>query len=492
MADIYKERGGADYATEFYTQRGNIGQQLLREAPYERQAMAVEKQAQKLYSTGLEVEWQNTANELLNNPDLAKNPKGLQEELKKVTNDMAKTIEDKDVKLDFIVNSEIKGQAYVTKAIETKKRNDYRIAKSLTFQGIDEDTDTIGLSFSTLLGGEFNPDNVAIYGKAMFDVNNKINALNEDGTFMFTDEQRKSKQKAIDKAHYIALRGNLNGMPAYQLKTYLEDLSNDNINVPVGIDKDKQVVFKNLQDIVSQETYEKFKEYAGMIAKRKMSISKSGIVSDDDEAFALAEEQVTNAIMIENEITNIRDLKKDKPVERVLRNLELQDNIQNIGVGGLSETDYKRFRKQTTLDLMQAIKNDSDVFDDAWIRESAMSIGLQAMKNDGKIGGESWSDDMSVVMIRDFYSMAKEQGLDLRATDSASRDKAKSLASKAISNTIERVSGGYGREYNSIFLNGQKVSKKMIIEDQPEYNNQDYIIDNGKKIYNETGIEVDI
>lgn len=224
--------------------------------------------------------------------------------------------------------------------------------------------------------------------------------------------------------------------------------------------------------------------------KRHDKLVKEGM--NEEAAWDLANTQTSNAVMVESEFSNIEDLKKTAPVEYVLHNLELQDNIQRMGFEGLSETDYKKYRKLASIDLINAIKNEADTFDDAWIQESVMSTGLQAMKNDGKISGKAWSDDMSVVMIRDFYGMAKEKGLDLRATDSDSRDRAKKLAAKAISNTIERVSGGYGKEYNSIFLNGQKVSKAPIKPETANYENPDYIIENGKKIYNETGIEVEI
>ena len=239
----------------------------------------------------------------------------------------------------------------------------------------------------------------------------------------------------------------------------------------------------------ADQTYDVERRANAILSRKKAQLKKG---RTEEEALEIADKQTSNAIMIESELSNIKDLKKDKPVERILHNLELQDNIQNMTERDLSDSDYKKYRKEATLDLIQAVKNEADIFDDAWIQESAMSTGLQAMKNDGKIGGKAWSDDMSVVMIRDFYAMAKEKGLDLRATDSSSRDRAKEIASKAISNTIERVSGGYGKEYNSVFLNGKKVSKARITDESERYENNDYTVENGKKIYTDTGIEVEL
>ena len=501
MANIYEKQAVSDFSNKFYSHEGNSGQWLMKEGEkLQNQGEKTEDKAKETYATALKVDATSTMNELYSK--YSDDPVKLDEAFKKTYDKVSGEIVDDDVKINFLADVSLKRQAYITKAIENKKRKDYRIAKSITFDSIDADTETIGLAFSNAIGDEFNPDNAAAYGKSLYDAGQKINTLNDDGTFMFSDEQRRQKDRNIDRAHYIALRGNFRDMPAYQKKSYLEKLNDDDIYVPVGVDENNNIVRKNLQDVVTQETYEKFKDYANRVSKRKGALGGM----DDDEAYAIAEQQTTNAVLIDSELSNIKELQKDKPsehildnlgvkkgmkdVESVLRNLELQYNMDSMGENELAKGDRKTYKKQAMEQLIGELKKKEDTFDDALIQESAMSVGLQAMKHDGKIGGKAWSDDMSVVMIRDFYSMAKEMGLDLRATDSASRDAAKKLSRKAIENTIERVAGGYGKEYNSLFLSGRKVSKSRLSDEQ--YNNPDYTVENGKKKYNETQIEVDL
>ena len=270
-------------------------------------------------------------------------------------------------------------------------------------------------------------------------------------------------------------------------------LSEDKVEVPVGVDEDKNIIMRNLKDVVSLESYEKFKDYAEKISQRKKNIlGEYGYISEE-EADQIAREQQTNHDRIEGIFDDIDQLKKDKKAtDRVLTTLELLDVMDDMGPEKLATKEKKKYEDKGRQELMASLKNPASSFDE-WGRDSALAVGIQAMKNDGKIGGEAWGDDMSVVMIRDFYTMLKENSIDPRANDSGSREGAKKLASKAIQNTIEMVAGGYDQrdKFNSVFLYGRKVSKQPIKkEEKSGYVNSDYIIKNGTKQYTETGINL--
>ena len=498
MAKIYTENQISNYAHEVGTEGVKQEAQSLQgyATQFNQKAEDYEKQAKNIYGMALKNEAANTMNDLYTK--YSNDPVTLDAEFKKAYNKVSSEIVDDDIKIDFMADVSLKRQSYLTRAYENKRRSDYTRAKSIAYDSIEKNTQMIGDAFSSILGGDYSPDNVAAYGKAIYDTESIINTLNDDGTYMFSDEQRSMKRKAIDNAHYSSLVFDFNSLPAYKKRTYIENLLNDKVSIITGYDKENEgaPIYKNLQDIVSKDSYNKFKEYAFKFAKKKNSLLKNGLVLDEDEAWSIAEQQTTNSILIENEFSNIKAIssKKDKTakdrVECVIKNLSLQDAIQNFGMDGLSETDYKKYRKQAVIELLDFIKADEDDFDDSIWNETVMSTGLQVMKRDGKINESAWGDDASVAMIRNFYQMAKENNLDLRATDSGSRETAKKIASKAIKNTQERVSGGYGKEFNSVFLNGRKISNS-IISDKP-YNNPNYTVENGIKTYTETGIEVEL
>ena len=503
MAKIYTEQ----QTTELYNSTGEpgIAKEAQRVRGYARQmdadAQRYEQQAKKTYSTALKISAADTMNQLYAQyPD---DPVKLQEEFKKAYDKSIGEIADDDVKIDFMANMTLQSQSYISKAIDNKKKKDYRIMKSTTFDGIDKNTQMLGLSFSTLLGDDFNPDNVGVYNIALNNNNAMINTLNDDGTYMFTDEQRKRMRDDMDKSHLFALKTNFDDMESYKKDSYMKLLADDAVEIPVGVDEDKNIIRKNLRDIVTPESYEKFKDYAEKVYERKQKLLKKNGGLSEEEADALAQEQQRSEHIIKSALKDIKELKKDKDdeektVSSIIGNLELLDVMEQMKESKkVADNDYKKYRVDAIDELIDSINplkyKNADAYDDAIVSESVISVGLQAMRTDGKLGGEAWSKDMSVVMLRDFYAMLKEAGLDPRATDSGSRESAKKLASKAITNTIERTSGGYGKEFNSIFLYGRKVSKQPIKrEDNVGYVNTDYVIQNGQKIYKDTGIKVDL
>ena len=493
MAKIYTER----QTTELYNSTGTpaAAVEAQRVRGYARQmdadAQRYENQAKQTYSTALKISAADTMNQLYS--QYSDDPVALEEAFKKAYEKSVGEIADNDVKVDFMANVTLQSQSYISKAIENKKRKDYRIMKSTTFDGINSNTQKMGLAFSTLLGDDFNPDNVTNYNIAMANNNAMIDSLNEDGTYMFTDEQRKRMREDMDKTHLFVLKNNFDEMEPYKKNSYMKLLSEDKVEVPVGVDEDKNIIMRNLKDVVSPESYEKFKDYAEKISQRKKNILGEYGYIGEEEADQIAREQQTNHDLVDGIFDDIAQLKKDgKETERVLTTLELLDNLGNMGPEKLASKEKKKYEDKGRQELIASLKNPASSFDE-WGRDSALAVGIQALKNDGKLAGAGFDDKMSVVMIRDFYTQAKEAGLDLRAYDSGSRETAKKLASKAIQNTIEMETGGYDQrdKYNSAFLYGVKVSKQPIKREETSgYVNADYIIKNGTKQYTETGINL--
>lgn len=363
--------------------------------------------------------------------------------------------------------------------------------KSTTFDGIDKNTQTLGLAFSTLLGDDFNPDNVGVYNIAMSNNNAMINKLNDDGTYMFTDEQRKRMTEDMDKAHLFALKQNYDDMPSYQKDSYMKLLMSDKIEVPVGLDKDKNIVKKNLRDVISYDSYEKFKDYAEKVYKQKEKLLDEYGSLDPDEADKIALARKRSIDLITSSFDNIEQDRKDgNATERLLKTLELDSSIQSLDLTKLSKKDKEKYMTKSRQEMISALKNPANKFDEFGF-DSALSVGVQTMKNDGLIGGGDWSDDMSVVAMREFYTRVKESNLDLRANDSGSRDAAKSLMHKAVKSTIDLRFGGDMAEYNSRYIYGRKVSPQPIERATAQrYVNTDYAIKGGTKVYNETGINL--
>lgn len=458
---------------------------------FERKAKEHQALAEKLYENGSNIAITQGLNELSRNPKYASNPEAFALEADKMAEKIYAQIDDPNMKTEVAMNYELKKNPYINRAYAHmyKQQNDQLEYQALI--GIQDNMDSLGISIENVMDGTMRIDDLRVLSESKKDFDNYLSTKDTRGYDIFTPMQKVQLERQYNQNVINRLKGGYLQLPIQERQKIADTLREDAFSVSYK-DKDGIDVNGDIKEMLPTKSYLDFKDFVLRVSARaeKIAGSKENVSKEIQE---LADKQTMNSLLIESEMKNIKEIKKDKPVERVLRNLELQDNILGMGEDGLSDSDRKKYKKETVGDLLEALKNEENVFDDAWIQESSMSVALQALKHDGKIAGDAWGDDMSVVMIRDFYSMAKETGLDLRATDSASRESAKKLASKAISNTIERVAGGYGKDYNSIFINGRKVSKQPIKqEERTGYVNTDYILNGNKKTYNETGIEVDL
>ena len=458
---------------------------------FEKKAKEHQALAEKLYENGSNIAITQGLNELSRNPKYATNPQAFAAEADKMAEKIYSQINDPTMKTEVAMNYELKKNPYINRAYAHmyKMQNDQLEYQALS--GIQDNMDSIGISIENVMAGVMGADDLMVLSESKKKLDGYLNTKDTNGYNVFTPLQKMQLERQYNNSILTRLKGGYLQLPVQERQKIADTLKEDAFGVNMT-DEYGATISNDIKDMLPTKTYLDFKDFVLKTSARaeKIAGSKGNVSKEIQE---LADTQTMNSLLIESEMKNIKEIKKDKPVERVLRNLELQDNILGMGEDGLSDSDRKKYKKETISDLLESLKNEEDVFDDAWIQESSMSVALQALKHDGKIAGGAWGDDMSVVMIRDFYSMAKETGLDLRATDSASRESAKKLASKAISNTIERVAGGYGKDYNSIFINGRKVSKQPIKqEERTGYVNTDYILNGNKKTYNETGIEVDL
>ena len=305
MANIYKEKEVADYQNRFYSSEGNIGRQLLREAPqHERQAMALENQAQNLYSKGLEIEWQNTANELLNNPDLSKNPKGLQEELKKVTNNIAGTIEDKDVKLDFLVNSEIDSTSYINRAMANLKKEQDRRTRDIAENQIYASIDSISRSLYNSVSGVSNGDELASVYDSINKINQANNAVYSDGSRVFSQSQLKSYKNMLDKAIFDQFKNAYDDLPQNkkdELYNALESGTASFAKIKTE-DGEKDILVK---DILSPESYSNVKRY---IRQHKDDAYKLQKYEIEKQNFLQKQQILANEMKISSALENMSDV----------------------------------------------------------------------------------------------------------------------------------------------------------------------------------------
>lgn len=498
MGDIYTERGLTETPTVNIGEM-STGSDVRQSAKVfdaiedyaQQKAEKYQKLANELYVNGSNLAINDELQRLSNDPAFASNPQAFAKEADKVASKIYGDIQNPDVKADVIMHYELSKSPYINRAYSNMYRKQNEELEYQTLSDIQKNMDRTGISIENIMNGDFGVDDLRTLSEAKGNLDKYLASKDVRGFNLFTPGQRVQMERHFNNGIVERLKGGYLQLDVHERQKIIDMLKNDEFGVSYT-DEDGFISNGDLKSMLPTDSYLDFKDF--VLKSHARALKKAG--SSDEitpEMQALADRQMMNSIVIESEMKTIQDLKKEKPSERILHNLELMDNIDGIDEDGLTKSDRKKYKKETIGDLIESLKNPADTFDE-WGRDSAFSTALQALKNDGKMVGELWADEMSVVTIRDYYTMAKEQGLDLRAYDSSSRNISKDLMAKAIKNTQERYAGGYGKEYNSVFINGRKVSRQPIQRDASAKVNTDYFytINNGKKTYNETKIEVDL
>lgn len=498
MGDIYTERGLTETPTVNIGEM-STGSDVRRagkvfdaiEDYAQQKAEKYQNLANKLYVNGSNLAINDELQRLSNDPAYASNPQAFAKEADKVASKIYGDIQNPELKADVIMHYELSKSPYINRAYSNMYRKQNEELEYQTLSDIQKNMDRTGISIENIMNGDFGVDDIRTLSEAKGNLDKYLSAKDVRGFNMFTPGQRVQMERVFNNGVVERLKGGYLQLDVHERQGIIDMLKNDEFLVNRA-DKDGFVASGDIKSMLPTDSYLDFKDF--VLKSHARALKKAG--SSDEitpEMQALADRQMMNSIVIESEMKTIQDLKREKPSERILHNLELMDSIDGIDEDGLTKSDRKRYKKETLSDLIESVKNPASVFDETG-RDSAFSTALQMMKNDGKMEGSDWANEMSVVTLRDYYAMAKEQGLEFRAYDSSSRDKSKSIMSKAIQDTQERYAGGYGKDYNSVFINGVKVSRRPVERKNTLTSSTDnfYTINNGKKTYTDTKIEVDL
>ena len=230
MANIYEKQAVSDFANKSYSSEGNVGQWLMKEGEkLEGQGEKTEDKAKQTYSNALNVDWQNSMNSLINNPKYSADPKALQEESRKLTEKMSKEIVDDDVKVDFLVNAQLKSNAYYKNALANRKRIDDENRKMYALNSAYSDIDFVGKTISNGIAGTADVDDLFSAQQTLNNFEKNISIRNPDGTFVFSPETQIALREKIKKNKVDSFVDRFSVLPEYEQKKVYEELEKGNV-----------------------------------------------------------------------------------------------------------------------------------------------------------------------------------------------------------------------------------------------------------------------
>lgn len=255
--------------------QGNAGQQMMElgarvgkiSEELDDKAQKELMEAKKLYAQGLNINLSNSISELRRDESLASNPTGLASAMDKVLEDTLKDVDDDDVKTAVMVDYQLKRGTYINQAQTEFNRIQRAKAKSYAFDTVYANIDTMGLSFANALTGNYTDDDVVNFQHSLEAIKANINAKNPDGTYMFTDKQRKGMLNDAEKAQVTAFKSLYDGLSQEEKDTVRESINDDKMSL---IQTEQGSI--NIKDVVGEKNYQEMKKFVNDEEYKRVSL----------------------------------------------------------------------------------------------------------------------------------------------------------------------------------------------------------------------------
>jgi hypothetical protein len=262
MANIYTEQQVGNYAHDidstglFEEARRveNYGKQ------FEQKAQNYENKAKNTYELALKTQWQSSVNKLLNNPAYSNNPVAMQKEIKNITDKMSSEVVDDDIKVNFLVNAEIKKGSYINNALANRRKLEEEQSRSFLYDAIYSGIDSESIVLSNGISGVGDSSDLANAVYSNDTIKSAMEAKNPDGSFIFSDAQRRQMLKDREMATFNSFKASFGNLPDYKRREVYQKIKSDTMSLGV-LDNGNEGKELYLQDVISRDTYNKYKEF---------------------------------------------------------------------------------------------------------------------------------------------------------------------------------------------------------------------------------------
>ena len=287
MADIYKSRAiSPQYQSSFRASQVKYDD---KSKELQQKAMQEKAEADDIYSLSLNNAATMNMNELYTQYE--NDPKGLSEGLKKLGSKIADEIPTDEMKVKFLSNYMLSSQSLVNKAQANFDRVQEQKRKSAIFDNIQNNINKMELSFVNGLAGNGSVDDMYNFDQAIASNKNLINALDKDGTYLFSDAQRQAYLDRMDKIYINGFKSAYSGMSRGQKAKIGEMLDNDSYTITIGKDGEKQTI--NIRDLIGEKNYKEMKNSIRTIKAINEDLAYDYLNSDatNDQKLAFINDQ---------------------------------------------------------------------------------------------------------------------------------------------------------------------------------------------------------
>lgn len=270
---FYNEKIITDATPSVKIYEGNQGQALMKQGQQMKKEADKElEQAKKLEETGYKLNLSQGMNELATNQELMSNPQSLGQEMDKLAQNVTANIRDDDMKVKVLTDFEITKGSYLNKATTNMQRIQAENARSVTYDSVYKGIDSLSTSFGNAISGNYDDNDIVNYQYSLAKIKESVNARNLDGTYMFTDAQRRAMVKDAEKAQLTSFKLTFDDMPEKERVRVVDLIKSDNYYIQTS--EDSSI---NLRDIVGDEQYNNIKDYVKEDEYRKVALEEKRI-----------------------------------------------------------------------------------------------------------------------------------------------------------------------------------------------------------------------
>lgn len=265
---FYNEKIITDATPSVKIYEGNQGQALMKQGQQMKKEADKElEQAKKLEETGYKLNLSQGLNSLYTNPELMSNPQALGQEMDKLAQNVTANIRDDDMKVSVLTDFELAKGSYINKATTNMQRVQAENARSATYDSVYKGIDSLSTSFGNAVSGNYDDNDIVNYQYSLAKIKESVNARNLDGTYMFTDAQRRAMVKDADSAVVGGFIDTYSKLPEAQRMAIASKLENDYFRISLGddgfkyqgnIDLASRPVYRNEDGSVSTEVSRTF------------------------------------------------------------------------------------------------------------------------------------------------------------------------------------------------------------------------------------------
>lgn len=413
---------------QLYTQNQVLGHLPTKTQVHPDQAMVQEfskeaaqqhAQTQHLYTRFTLGALGNSAQKTFN--QFSDDPENLAKALDDQTQKVLADLPDQKVKNAVALGALMQRQALVKRASQNQENTLYRQERMAQGRQIQDNLSLMQTAYSNMLTPGQHTDDYGLYLQTLSE-NNILKERQVAGRNLFTPSQQEHVLKATDEAKLVALKSVFNALPAGKKEDFLEKLSRDEAKVYVD---EKQNI--PLQDTLSVDHYQAFKNYALKVQKTKKEVKENTALADEEEAFDKAVRQTMTQEAFQSEWTQMQQgYEKGRRVKRVPSSADVlayrQQATQAYQAGNLEEKIYQKLLKETAgalLDSKNTPKGDFswqsnlDILLKGTPMEKTESPEQQAFKKDFlfKTLQEEGLDPKAPFAVKNYPQLEKIQGL---------------------------------------------------------------------------------